>query len=292
MAEGDDGGWISNYRYKLFRVGDGKSIVFIDGSMSRASMLQSLTTSALVLLGCAATVLLLVVLLSKRVVKPIAESYDKQRQFITDANHELKTPLTLILANLDIAEAELGNNEWLADIRSEGERMSELVNQLVALSRVDEADLTPVLTSVLFGEIVADVVSDFRGLSEKRHKTLLAQIDTSVCCMGDETLLRRLLSILLENAVKYCDEGGEICVTLKKRRYVILTVENTYAAVKDMELSRLFDRFYRADEARSFTGGYGIGLSIARSIVQKHRGEITAYQKSDMQIGFKIVLKS
>ena len=136
-------GWISNYRYKIFSAEMGYGVVFVDGSMNRSALMQSTTISAVVLLACGALVLMLIFLLSKKAVKPIAESYEKQKQFITDANHELKTPLTLILTNLDIAEAEIGKNEWLDDIRSEGHRMAELVNQLVALSRMDEEGQHP-----------------------------------------------------------------------------------------------------------------------------------------------------
>jgi len=235
-------------------------------------------------------VLTLILLLSKRAVKPIAESYAKQKQFITDANHELKTPLTLILANLDIAESELGKNEWLDDIRSEGHRMTELVNQLVALSRMDEENHTLNLSDVLLGRMVADTVSEFEPLAISRGKTIGTNIDTDIIYHGDEALLRRLVGILMDNAIKYCDHGGDIALTLHRGRRIALTVENTYAAVGELELNRLFDRFYRADKARTFKGGYGVGLSMAKAIVENHKGEITAYKKDNTHIGFKVVL--
>lgn len=287
----EDRGWLSNYRYKIFGSDFGKGVVFVDGSVSRSSLMQSITIAGLVLLACAALVLILVFLLSKKAVKPIAESYEKQKQFITDANHELKTPLTLILANLDIAETELGKNEWLDDIRSEGHRMTELVNQLVALSRMDEDGHTINITEVAFGKLVSDTISEFEPLAKERGKSLIANINKEVACLGDEVLLRRLIGILMDNAIKYCDNGGEIIVSLHKVRRVILTVENTYAAVGKIELQRLFDRFYRADKARRFAGGYGVGLSMAKAIAEKHKGEITAYKKDGAHIGFKVVLE-
>ena len=290
LKDGDERGWISNYRYKVFSTEMGKGVVFVDGSMSRSSLMQSMTIAGLVLLGCAALVLLLIILLSKRVVKPIAESYEKQKQFITDANHELKTPLTLILANLDIAEAELGKNEWLDDIRSEGHRMTELVGQLVALSRMDEEGQPLNMADVALGELVADTVAEFEPLAKEREKCLAESIDKDISYLGDEALLHRLVGILMDNAIKYCDQGGDISVTLRRGRRVMLTVENTYAAVDELELNRLFDRFYRADKARTFTGGYGVGLSMAKAIVEKHKGEITAYKKDATHIGFKIFL--
>ena len=283
-------GWISNYRYKIFDTDSGSGIVFVDGSMSRAAFMQSTVIAGCVLLGCAALVLVLIFIFSKRAVKPIAESYEKQRQFVTDANHELKTPLTLILANVDIAKAELGENEWLDDIKAEGNRMSELVNQLVALSRMDEESPKMNITEVSFGELTYDAVSEFEPLAKDRGKQLSIDVDRSVVCSGDEVLLHRLVGILLDNAVKYCDEGGEIVVRLEKRRRAVLTVENTYSAVGEIELHRLFDRFYRADKARSFTGGYGVGLSMAKAICEKHKGDVTAYKKDSTHIGFRVVL--
>ena len=290
MDDGEERGWISNYRYKVFSTEKGYGVVFVDGSMSRSSLMQSMTIAGFVLLGCAALVLILIFLLSKKAVKPIAESYEKQKQFVTDANHELKTPLTLIMANVEIAELELGKNEWLDDIRAEGHRMTELVNQLVALSRMDEDGHKMNITEVSFGELVADTVSEFEPLAKERGKALTSNIEKGISYCGDEALLHRLIGILMDNAIKYCDQGGEISVDLHRGRRTVLTVENTYAAVGELELNRLFDRFYRADKARKFTGGYGVGLSMAKAIVEKHKGEITAYKKDATHIGFKIVL--
>ena len=290
LEEGKERGWISSYRYKIFSNGEELGVVFVDGSTSRSALMQSVTIAGFVLLGCAALVLILIFLLSKRAVKPIAESYDKQKQFITDANHELKTPLTLILANLDIAEAELGENEWLEDIRAEGHRMTELVNQLVALTRMDEEGGKLNCTEVPFGKLVEETVAEFEPLAKAREKSLVADLEEDVTCMGDDVLLRRLIGILMDNAIKYCDAGGEISVFLRKGRRTVLAVENTYSSVGELELNRLFDRFYRADKARKFTGGYGIGLSMAKAIVEKHKGEITAYKKDEIHVGFKIVL--
>lgn len=292
IREGKERGWIFNYRYKCFSTEMGYGVVLVDGSMSRSMLMQSTTIAGVVLLACATLVLILIFLLSKRGVKPIAESYEKQKQFITDANHELKTPLTLILTNLDIAESELGRNEWLDDIRSEGYRMTELVNQLVALSRMDEENHKLNLADIALGRMVADVVSEFEPLAASRGKTVGAHIDTQISYHGDEVLLRRLVGILMDNAIKYCDFGGSIVVTLRRGRHIVLTVENTYAAVGELELDRLFDRFYRADKARTFKGGYGIGLSMAKAIAEKHKGEITAYRLDHTHIGFKVTLRS
>ena len=265
-------------------------MAFVNGTMNRSMSGRLLLTAFLVLLGSAFLILALIVVISKRVVRPVAESYDKQKQFITDANHELKTPLTLILSNLDIVEADVGKNEWLDDIRSESERMGLLINQMVTLCRMDESDTPLALADVDLSSVIGDTVSEFEALAADRKKRLSAVIEPGVHCRGDEALLRRLASILLDNAVKYCDTEGEIRVSLRSRHHPVLTVENTYADVDQLELDRLFDRFYRADKARTFTGSFGIGLSIAQSIARKHRGTLSVYKKEGV-IGFRAELK-
>ena len=284
-------GWISNYRYKVYSTDFGTGVVFVDGSVNKNSFIQSITIAGIVLLVCSALAQIFIFIFSKKAVKPIAESYEKQKQFITDANHELKTPLTLILANLDIAEEELGKNEWLSDIRTEGNRMTGLVNQLVALSRMDEDSLKISPEQVAFGALVSDMVAEFEVLAHGKALSLREEIDRSVTCTGDRNLLQQLLGILMDNAIKDCDAGGEIFVSLQKGRQTVLAVENTYAAIEELELDRLFDRFYRADKARTFTGGYGVGLSLAKAIVEKHKGSVTAYRKDKNHIGFKVVLR-
>lgn len=292
LDEKSERGWLSTYRYKVFSSGEGCGVVFIDGSMSLSSLRQMCAVSGVVLLISGAFIILLIALLSRRAVSPIAESYEKQKQFVTDANHELKTPLTLILTNLDIAQSELGENEWLDDIRSESLRMTELVDQLVSLSRMDEDGRRINATAFSISELVQDNVSEFQMLAQSKAKSLTSEIEQGVNYRGDVALVARLISILLDNAVKYCDEGGDIHVSLTThRRCVTLTVENTYAAVGEIELERLFDRFYRADKARTFTGGYGIGLSLARAIAQAHGGEITASRRGVDRIIFKVTFK-
>lgn len=290
LQKAGERGWIGDYRYKVVDTQNGMTVVFVNGTMYKNMSNRLLFTALLVLLGSAALILILMIVVSKWVVRPVAESYEKQRQFITDANHELKTPLTLILSNLDIVEAELGKNEWLDDIRSEGERMGLLINQLVTLSRMDESTDTLVRAEFDLSSAVADTVSGFQSLVEERHHLLSSSIPPDIRYNGDEFLIRRLTAILLDNAIKYCDLDGSIRLSLTCRRYPVLTVENTYKDVDSLELNRLFDRFYRADKVRTFSGSFGIGLSIAQSIVKSHKGSISAYKKNDT-IGFRVELK-
>ena len=149
------------------------------------------------------TFFLYIILLSKRVTKPIAQTYEKQKQFITDANHELKTPLTLILANLDIAESELGQNEWLTDIRTEGQRMTQLVNKLVELSRLDEEKKNIQFNKLNISDILNDITSEFKYICEKNEITIISNIENNIHINAEEALIRKLIYILMDNATKY-----------------------------------------------------------------------------------------
>ena len=290
-ARGRERGWLDGYRYKLYPTGAGRSVVFVDGNMNRSVSRMTLVSAGIVLTGSLLVIAVVIVILSKKAVKPIAESYEKQKQFITDANHELKTPLTLILTNLDIVEAEVGKNEWLDDIRAEGERMSALVRQLVTLTKMDEEEGRMPAEPFSISGTLSDMVSEFQTLAERRGMSLKAEIQPHVVYVGDEAAVRRLLSILLDNAVKYGDPGGEIRVVFRKKRWLILTVENTCAAVDEIALDRLFDRFYRGDRARTFDGGFGIGLSIAKAIARRHHGDISVRKKSNKRIEFRVMIR-
>lgn len=285
-------GWYGYYRYQVYAQGGGLAITFVDGSMNRAQVRDQMLNIAAILAGSGAVVLLMIVLFSRVAVKPAAESYEKQKQFITDANHELKSPLTLILTNVDIAEAELGKSEWLDDMREEGRRMAELIDRMVTLCRMDEA--RPMTEQVRFSltEVVSDTVAEFEASAEREGKRLTAEAEDAVFCIGDEGAIRRLTAILLDNAVKYCDPSGRICVRLVGGRRPTLSVENDFAAVDETRLDRLFDRFYRSDRARTAGSGFGIGLSIARATAEAHRFDLTAYRAGQGRIGFRLTLCS
>ncbi len=283
-------GWVYDYRFRIFRSGDGTAIVFVNGEMNRMMSNRFLLTAFLVLMGSGIAVLVLIIIISKRAVHPIAESYEKQKQFITDANHELKTPLTLILSDLEIVESEIGKNEWLDDMRCEGERMRTLINQMVTLSRMDEDHANLCICRFDFSNAALDTVSEFQALASKLNKELTAKVEPFIEYYGDEGLCRRLIAILLDNAVKYCDEGGEIKVTAYKKRHLIIKIENTYSGVDNLKLEKLFDRFYRADKSRTYDGSFGVGLSIAKAIAKNHHGDIFVY-KNVQSIGFRVELR-
>ncbi|MGI6010403.1 MAG: sensor histidine kinase [Ruminococcus sp.] len=284
-------GWYSGYRYRQYETEEGWTIIFAQGSMNKSMMQMQLLSTGLVLLGAAVVILILIIIFSRYAVRPTAEAYEKQQQFITDANHELKTPLTLIMANLDIIENQIGRNEWIDDIKSEGERMNDLINQLVILTRMDESARGKNYVPFNLSFAVSDMLTEFQMLAEEKGKKIVDEIEREIQYYGEEEEINRLISILLENAVKYCDPGGTIYVKLYGKRHPQIRVENTYQGVDELELDRLFERFYRADRARKYIGGFGIGLSIAKTVVRNHRGEISAYKKGKDTIGFKVLLR-
>lgn len=283
-------GWKNDFRYKRYDTGNGTAVVFINGANIKRANQGFIIAATTVFLICGIVIILLIILISKKAVKPVAESYEKQKQFITDANHELKTPLTLIRTNLDIMESESGANEWLSDIREETEIMTELVNRLVTLARMDEDQNELNALSFNLSNAVTETVSIFTSAIEKSQKQLSVDIASSVGYIGDEASIRQVISILMDNAVKYCDEGGTICVSLCGGKHPVLTVDNTYSSVGSIELSRLFDRFYRADKARTYGSGFGVGLSIAKASVEKHRGNITVRNLGNEAIRFQVKL--
>ena len=276
---GKSHGFLGNYRFLTLTEGENSRIIFLDCSRSLSGFRTTLLASvALALVGLTAVFLLLLVL-SKRIVRPVAESYEKQKRFITDAGHELKTPLTIISADTDLAEMECGENQWLEDIRRQAQRLTGLTNDLIYLSRMEEEQ--PELQCIEFpiSDVVEEMAQSFAAPAKSQNMDFTVQIQPMLAYTGDEKAVRQLVSILLDNALKYAPAGGSISVSLERQgRNLLLTVCNTTAEPVDRErLEHLFDRFYRGDQSRNTqTGGYGLGLSIARSIVAAHKGRIRA----------------
>lgn len=292
LLNGPERGWVDGYRYSIEHTPQGVLVVFVNGEATMESTNQLLLIALAVFLLSWALITALVTALSKRAIAPAVEGFERQRQFVTDANHELKTPLTLMLSNLDIIELENGPSEWIDDTRAEGQRMARLVNQLVALSRMDENEANLKSEPVDLSELARDAANEFASLATERGKHLESHIDPGVSCPGDGEQLRRLVVILLDNAVKYCDADGTIEVHLQSmRRHPQFVVENTYAEVDSAEFGRLFDRFYRNDAARGSSDSFGVGLSLAQGIARQHRGGIEAYKAGEGRIGFRVTLR-
>ncbi len=236
--------------------------------------------------GGLAAVFVLLIFVSNKIVAPFAESYAKQKRFITDAGHELKTPLAVITADTEVLEMDIGENEWLTDIRHQTSHLTELTNDLVVLSRMEERDASAQLERFSLSALAEEVLESFRMMASAQNKSLECSIEPDLHMSGDEKAIRRLISILLDNAMKYSEENGTIRLTLRRQRHQLrLSVYNTMPVIKRENLSHLFDRFYRADESHnSQTGGYGLGLSIAASTVNTHRGKITASTEDEKSL--------
>ena len=280
LESGKERGFIDDYRWLRADSEDGALLLFLDCGRNldtfRSFLLTSLAVSALGLLA----VFLLILAFSGRVVRPVAESYEKQKRFITDAGHEIKTPLAIIEADADVLEMELdGESEWLSDIRLQTRRLTDLTNDLVYLSRMEErADGAPFVDFPL-SDIVDETAQSFHSRAMQKRQTFTGEIERNLTLHGDEKAIRQLVSILLDNAVKYAPEDGVIRLKLARQgKFAALSVWNTTATPIPREsLDKLFDRFYRTDPSRSSeTGGHGIGLSIAKAVVGAHRGKISA----------------
>lgn len=253
-----------------------------------------LVTSIFVSIFGVTAVFILVLLLSKKAIEPVAESYEKQKRFITDAGHEIKTPLTIIDADTTILEMEYGENEWLSDINIQTKRLTGLTNDLIYLSKMEEENTKAAMIEFPFSDVTEETAQSFQNLAKVQNKHFIMDIQPMVTLKGDEKAIRQLISILLDNAVKYCGENGQIKVSVwKKGKNAMLSVYNTTKEMKKENLSHLFDRFYRTDESRnSQTGGYGIGLSIAKAVVTAHKGKIQASSEDGRSLLITVTLES
>ena len=293
LRRGEGTGYTAGYKYKITKQDDGSyEAIFLDDyrEMSSARTILILSIAATVI--CSALICVLIVLFSKRAVKPAIESNRRQKQFITDAGHELKTPITVISTSLSVLELEVGRQKWIDKARAQTEKLTELVNSLVTLSKMDEEsplDFRPFNIS----DAVRETAESFQDYAGQLGHELRLEVAPSISYTGDEYAVRQLCSILIDNAVKYASENTPIRFSLQKeKKGVVLVSENESDGVDESELDKLFDRFYRADKSRNAqTGGFGIGLSIARSICEAHKGSIKAECVNGRTVRFVAHLK-
>ena len=284
-------GEYGNYRY---RVDDNRNmVVFVDYTYEYNAV--DLLTVMLSLIAVIFIVMITVVFwfLSRRIVKPFEENSRMQKQFITDASHELKTPIAIISANAEVLAYKNGESEWLNNITTQVARISELVGELLTLNRLEEVDEISDIESVNLSELTEKACADFEEMFRSKNVQMNYDIQPDVTINGNTDQLKRLVSVLVENASKYTSENGELRVSLKKDlRYTSLSVYNTCKVDRDADYKHLFDRFYRPDSSRtSSTGGHGIGLSIAKRIAVLHGGSIEAVP-SDEGLTFHVKLSN
>lgn len=281
------------YIYRAVKVGNNTMYIFLNVENDLNNFRTFLWTSVAVSFVGIVFVLILIVIFSKRIVSPIAQSYEKQKVFITDASHEIKTPLAVIEADTEVIEIEGGESQWTKSIKEQVGKLSELTEKLVFLAKMDEEKNTFEMREISLSETVAEVAEGFKALAKAQEKKYDIDVNEKVSINADEKAIRQLLSILIENAFKYSDEAGNIVVSLKqsgKSKEVI--VKNTAENLKKGDLNILFERFYRLDSSRnSDTGGSGIGLSVAKAIVEAHKGKIKAYSRDGKEMIVKIIFE-
>ena len=281
LGKGKSSGFIGSYRFLKVETDVGNLILFLNCQRELDSYESFVKNSVLISIGVIISVLVLIILVSKRVIAPIQETYLKQKQFITGASHELKTPLAIISSNADVLEMMNGDSKWTTNIHNQIDRLTSLVNSLVVFSRMEEKD-TVERTNFDLTETLKSRIEDFNELANFQKKYIVTDIDENLNYYGEKESIIQLMDILLENAIKYAPEDSNIWVKLNKnRKYATLKVSNKANVVKG-DLSKVFDRFYRLDESRnSSIKGYGIGLSMAQLIAEKHKETIQAYAPAD-----------
>lgn len=291
-VQGKGAGKLSHFKYQRMSTHDGRGeiLLFLDISMQRHALLVVLALSVGIGILCWGGMLLLVILLSQKAILPIARNLERQKQFVTDAGHEIKTPLAIIMANTEAMELHGGENKWSRNIKAQTVRLNGLMQNLLVLARLDEGTGELPVSDFSMTEALEESLPSFCESAALKGVLIETEISPDVEICGNRENFLRLISILLDNAVKFVPYGGGIYVLLKRQdRQMILRVENDCDALPEDEPEKLFDRFYRGDSARTQkSGGYGIGLSAAQAIAAACRGEIYAEYLTDSRIAFTV----
>ena len=292
VEAGTERGYVDHYRFGIFQEEDGGStIIVLDCFLQLQAVNNMLRITISLFLACVLIVFVLLLFFSKRAIRPFADNLERQRQFVTDASHELKTPLAILSADIGLLEDSYGKDKWLESAQAQIVRLDKLIRNLVELARTEENIGGDGAEHFSVSEIAQASADAFQPLAEADGKTLTAEIAGEITLRGVQDNFFRLFSILLDNAVKYCDPEGTIHLAVAQRgRNVCISVSNPCKGLDPSQLPRYFDRFYRADLSRDrSTGGYGIGLSTAKAIVTRHRGRISN-RYADGSITFTAVI--
>ena len=284
-------GLVGSYRYrKEYKDGQVRSIIFLDCKENQSfyHLAVTITITVSTLLTCLITVIFAIA--SKRAVRPFEINSNRQKQFITDASHELKTPLAIISANAEVLQYKGDGNEWTQNIIDQTKHMGKLINQLLVLAKLDEVQEKSEKQEADLKLLLEETIEPFEEVATQKKVTLKLHLEEGVTIRVNREQIAQLVSILTENAAKYVNDGGKIVWRLTKTQHgAVLVVKNT--TEKELpDTKRMFDRFYRSDSSRSSkTGGQGIGLSIAKKIVDNHKGSITA-KAGDGMVTFRVSL--
>jgi len=284
-------GSIGDVYYKTFSYKGNYLLVATDMHHEIELFKTSVLKSFLALAGIYLVITFIVWILSYSVFSPIRENLKKQKQFISDASHELKTPLAIISANADVL-AQSEDNQWVSNIKEQTNRMGVLVTNMLTLERIDEKPLKPSYTEFDLSSEILSSVLPFEAVAFEKGKLLNFDIEEKITYKGDQASVKQIVSILMDNAVKYANKGGTINVTLKKEigKNVSLTVYNTGSQIPAEDSNKIFERFYRGDSSRSReSGGSGLGLAIAKSIADANKWKITAESILNESMTIKII---
>ena len=291
LEDNKETGYYGNYRYKIVNKGEYKLVVFLDCEEELDTLRKSIRQSIIIIVSGLLISCLIVFALTKKAIRPIMENIDNQKQFITNASHELKTPLAVITADVDVLEMTMGeDNEWVSSIKSQANRLNVLVKSLLSLSNIEEGKQDFKAESVEIVSVIKEILKDFKALLQ--NKNVEFDNEKEIIMNADINMMKQLVTIFLDNAIKYTPDGGKIIIQVEKQgKYTKMEFSNTCENVKNINVNKLFERFYRADKSRNKTKeGYGIGLSIAQSIVQIHHGKINAYINKDEMICFRVLI--
>lgn len=269
-------------------------LAFLDITASQKNLLELLAA----FIGVGALTLLAMlgisILFARRAVAPIEQSYRKQKQFVQDASHELKTPLASIRANLEALQANKqgtiqSQEKWLDHISHETRRMNKLVTELLELARADQTEQTVTLETICLSQLLERTLLSVETVLYEKGISLQQQIETEISVRGNLDKAEQVIQILLDNACKYTNEGGIIEVCLhRQRKYAVLTVSNTGEGIAPEHMDKIFDRFYRVDDSRKHSGSYGLGLPIAKSLAEQMGATLSACSVPDQKTTFTI----
>ena len=267
-------------------------IVLVDNAETKAALRTTLLYSFVLYLLIEAIIFITSRLLTLRITKPVAESFEKQKQFIADASHELKTPLAVIIASADALESNPDETKWLANIKSEGDRMNKLIADLLDLAKSEAVTDKSEFAVGDLSKLVEKASLTFEGVMFEKGVMLADEIESGIELNMNAPKMQQLMSILLDNAAKHSERGTTVEVSLKRERDIILTVTNEGEGIPKGEEEKIFERFYRADESRNRSENrYGLGLAIARNICELHNAAISAASENG-KTTFKVIFKS
>lgn len=286
-------GFVGTLRYLKQENENDTYVIFLDCGRTVSTYKRSIIINCVISLAGFLVSMIVIVIFSGKIMRPVLESYEKQKQFISVAGHELKTPVTIIDADAEVLSMELEEeNEWLSDIRSQTKRMEVLTNDLLNLSRMDENREQFTMIEFPISDVVGETVQSVQTLAHTKDRELHADIAPMLSYTGDEKAIRQITGILLDNAIKYSTSKDIELKMTKKGNNIILTVKNSAEPLRDEQLHQLFDRFYRTEQSRnSEKGGYGLGLSIAKAMVEAHKGKISATAPADGYVQITVTLK-